>query len=209
MVNVRKMKLFERGETAVSQRFLDKIADVLAIEGLARNPKPLHLRSAFSLGLLFAPGVLFILALYLLKDANPRFAWFNDPAHYPWQFWAIGLFGTVATLGGAGDWLFHKVYVTVGPNEHHSHILALGAGGVVFLLMAAASVLAYPVDLLIPVNVALIVTVVLICYDEFAFHVRRCKPFETLLHRMLTLGNGAAFLCWMHWLFVAGVHHAA
>jgi hypothetical protein len=188
--------------------FLDYVAALLAIDGLTRSKKPLRLHSLVSLGLLFAPGIGFILALYLLKDTNPRFGWVNDMIAYPWQFWAIGLFGTIATLGGAGDWLFHKVYVTVGPKEHHSHILALGAGGLVFVLMAVASVLANPLDLLIPVLVALIVTVVLICYDEFAFHVRRCKPFETLLHRMLTLGNGAAFLCWMHWLFVTGVGHA-
>ncbi|MEO8610424.1 MAG: hypothetical protein ABI690_21185 [Chloroflexota bacterium] len=200
-------RIFPAEIAPLSKRILDKIAAVLAIDGLARNPKPLRLRSTLSLGLLFAPGVLFILALYLLKDANPRFDWFNDLSQYPWQFWAIGLFGTIANLGGAGDWLFHKVYVTVGPHEHHSHILALGAGGIVFLLMAAASVISNPLDLLLPVVIALIVTVILICYDEFAFHIRRCKPFETLLHRMLTLGNGAAFLCWMHWLFVAGVNH--
>src|SRR6185436_16706239 len=113
-------------QNADAPNFLDRVAALLAIEGLARNPKPLRLRSTLSLGLLFAPGVLFILALYLLKDANPRFGWFNDLSQYPWQFWAISIFGTIATLGGAGDWLFHKVYVTVGPKEHHSHILALG-----------------------------------------------------------------------------------
>jgi hypothetical protein len=202
------MSIDSMSQNSAAPNFLDRVAALLAIDGLTRSKKPLRLRSFASLGLLFAPGMGFIMALYLLKDANPRFGWFNDMSIFPWQFWAIGLFGTIATLGGAGDWLFHKVYVTVGPKEHHSHILALGAGGLVFVLMAAASLLTNPLDLLIPVIVALIVTVVLICYDEFAFHVRRCKPFETLLHRMLTLGNGAAFLCWMHWLFVVGVGHA-
>jgi hypothetical protein len=139
------------------------------------------------------------------KDLNPRFAWFNNPTQYPWQFLGIVLCGTVATLGGAGDWWFHKIYVTVSPNEHHSHILALGSGGIVFLLMAVASWVDEPAALLIPVVVMLITTVVLISYDEFAFHIRRCKPFETILHRILVFGNGAAFLCWMHWLFVSGV----
>ena len=53
----------------------------------------------------------------------------------------------------------------------------------------------------------LIFTVVLICYDEFLFH-RRCGRFETLMHRLLTFGNGLAFLAWVHWCFVRGVGHA-
>jgi hypothetical protein len=183
---------------------LDRMAGVLAFDDLKRNRQPVTIRSLPSLGLLFAPGLFFLLALAVLKDTNPKFGWFNSVKHYPWQFWAIGVFGSIATLGGAGDWLFHKVYVTVGPKEHKSHLLALGAGGVVFVLLALASLSDQPSELLIPVIVALLVTVTLICYDEFAFHIRRCKPFETLLHRMLVFGNGAAFLCWMHWVFVAG-----
>ena len=159
-----------------------------------------------TLGLLFAPGLLFVLALGWLGQTSERFAWFNHLSQYPWEFWAIGLFGGIATLGGAGDWLFHKIYVSVGPREHHGHILALGAGGVVFVLMAAASLMDRPADLLIPIIVALLTTTVLICHDEFAFHIRRCRPFETRLHRMLVLGNGLAFLCWMHWLFTRVQH---
>jgi hypothetical protein len=160
------------------------------------------------LALLFLPGILFVGALMWAKDINIHFAWFNDLMHYPWQFWGIGLCGTVATIGGAGDWWFHKIYVTVSPNEHHSHILALGAGGIVFILMVVASWIDESTLLLIPVVVMLITTVVLISYDEFAFHIKRCKPFETMLHRMLVFGNGAALLFWMHWLFVSGLHHA-
>ena len=190
------------------EKLLDYAAGKLALDDLPRNKRPIRLTSFISLSLLFAPGLLFVLALWLLKDGHPRFAWFNHPALYPWQFWGIGLFGIIATIGGAGDWLFHKIYVTVGPNEHHSHLLALGAGGVVFILMALASVADQPLYWLLPVIVALLTTVTLICYDEFAFHVRRCKPFETMLHRMLVFGNGAAFLCWLHWVFVAGVLYA-
>jgi len=181
----------------------DRIASRLAIEGLERNTKPVRWSSLISLGLLFAPGGLFLVALALLKDIHPRFAWLHDGAVYPWQLWGIICFGTVATLGGVGDWVFHKIYVTVGPREHHSHLLALGAGGVVFILMAMASISSRPTLLLLPVIVGLLATVVLICYDEFAFHIRRCKPFETLLHRLLVFGNGLALLCWMHWAFVA------
>jgi hypothetical protein len=42
---------------------------------------------------------------------------------------------------------------------------------------------------------------VMICYDEFVFH-RRCRRFETFTHRLLTCGNGLAFLAWSHWCFV-------
>lgn len=191
------------------QQLLDFTAHHLAMD-LPRNTRPIRPTSLLSLGLLFAPGVLFILALWLLRVTHPQFAWFGTPdlSNYPWQFWGIGLFGIVATLGGVGDWLFHKVYVTVGPHEHHSHILALGTGGIVFVLMALASTSNQPLAWLIPVIVALLATVTLICYDEFAFHVRRCKPFETALHRMLVFGQGFAFLCWLHWVFVASVTHA-
>jgi hypothetical protein len=190
------------------QALLDYVADRLAMDELQRNRRPIKLTSFVSLLLLFAPGVFFLGALLLLKDLHPDYTWFNDLSRFPWQFWGIILFGLIATTGGAGDWLFHKVYVTVGPNEHHSHLLALGAGGIVFLLMLGASVDTQPARWLVPMMVALLMTVTLICYDEFAFHLRRCKPFETMLHRLLVFGNGAAFLCWVHWVFVARMSYA-
>ena len=42
----------------------------------------------------------------------------------------------------------------------------------------------------------------MICYDEFVFHRRACGLYETILHRVLVLGNGTALLVWMHWCFV-------
>lgn len=196
-------RAINRKEQNFVTQVLDRLAAWLAFDDLPRNTRPIRLASFISLALLFAPGLGFVIALMLVKDAQSRFAWFHDPLHFPWQFWGIAFLGMVATLGGAGDWLFHKIYVTVGPKEHHSHILALASGGVVFILMALASWIQRPLDLLIPILVMLIGTVVLICYDEFAFHVRRCKPFETRLHRMLVFGNGLALMCWMHWLFVS------
>ena len=114
------------------------------------------------------------------------------------------LFGTIASIG-AGDWLFHRSGETaVGAREHRAHVLALGVGGIpLFLLMAVASVVARPLVLLLPVVALVIVTVVLICYDEFMFH-RRCARLETALHRMLTFGNGLAWFAWAHWCFVRG-----
>ena len=133
---------------------------------------------------------------------NPRFAWIANVARWPWQLWGLMLTGTVATIGGAGDWWFHKVWVAVGPNEHVSHLYAMAGGGLEFFLMAGASVSARPQAWLVPILLTLIATVVLISYDEFVFHRRRCTRFENRLHHMLTFGNGCAFLCWFHWLFV-------
>ncbi|MEM7133546.1 MAG: hypothetical protein AAF702_45050 [Chloroflexota bacterium] len=191
------------------QRLLDTIAEILAIEGLKRNHQPLKFTSFLSVSLLFAPGIFFVGAIWLLKDIHPRFEWANDLSQYPWHFWGIAFFGLMATLGGVGDWIFHKIYTTVGPHEHHSHLLALGAGGLVFILMAVSSVVEHPQVWLLPLLIALLITVTLICYDEFAFHVRRCKPFETMLHRLLVFGNGIAFLIWVDWIFASGVGHAS
>lgn len=159
---------------------------------LKRNTAPLRWTSGLSLGLLFLPALLFLIGLKLAVHRGFL---------VPWQFYALGLCGSVATLGGVGDWWFHKVYVTVGPHEHHSHLWALGGGSLLFFLMGGASLSPRPGAFLIPIVVALLATTTLICYDEFQFHARRCKPFETALHRLLVFGNGAAFLCWLHWLY--------
>ncbi|MBL7663461.1 hypothetical protein JNK13_11980 [bacterium] len=119
------------------------------------------------------------------------------------EFYIIILFGVIATIGGVCDWVFHRLYVASGPNEHKSHLLALGTGGVpLFVLMAWASVTPEPGKFLIPIIVILLYTTTLICYDEFQFHLKRCRPLETLFHRMLVFGNGIAFLAWLHWIYV-------
>ena len=157
---------------------------------------------ALALGAMLVPAVLFPLGLFVLRH-DARFAWLSDVRAYPWELWVIAACGTVATLGGVLDWRFHRSGETaVGRREHRAHLLALAGGGVpLFALMAAASVSPRPARFLIPVLVILISTVVMICYDEFVFH-RRCGRFETLTHRLLTCGNGLAFLAWAHWCFV-------
>jgi hypothetical protein len=151
---------------------------------------------------MLVPAVLFPLGLLLLRD-DPRFAWLGDVRAYPWELWAVAACGTAATLGGVLDWRFHRGGETVvGRREHRAHLLALAGGGVpLFALMAAASLSLRPARFLVPVLVVLIYTVVVICYDEFVFH-RRCGRFETVAHRLLTCGNGLAFLAWAHWCFV-------
>jgi hypothetical protein len=107
------------------------------------------------------------------------------------------------------DWFLHRSGLTaVGKAEHRSHVAALAGGGVpLFLLMAAASVIARPQRLLLPILLVVLYTTVLICYDEFVYHRRRCKPLETLTHRLLVFGNGLAWTAWMHWCFVGGGAH--
>jgi hypothetical protein len=168
---------------------------------LARRHVSRH--GATALLAMLVPGVLFPLGLWLRRH-DPRLAWLFSPGQYPWELWAIALFGTTATVGGLLDWLFHRSGETsVGRPEHNSHVAALAGGGVpLFVLMAAASVIARPQVLLLPIIFVVGYTVVLICYDEFVFHRKRCELFETITHRMLTLGNGAAWLAWMYWIFV-------
>jgi hypothetical protein len=153
---------------------------------------------------LLVPAVLFPLGLVAL-GGDARFAWLSRPADYPWEVWVVAVCGSVATLAGLADWRIHRSGTTVvGAREHRAHLAALGAGGIpLFFLMAGASLSTRPLGLLLPTLVVLILTVVLICYDEFLFH-RRCGRFEVLTHRLLTFGNGLAFLAWAHWCFVRG-----
>jgi hypothetical protein len=122
-----------------------------------------------------------------------------------WEIAVIATCGSMATLAGWLDWRYHRSgAVRIGAPEHRAHFWALAAGGgSVCALMTIASVSARPLVWLLPVVVAVIGTVVLICYDEMVHHRRR-RPgrYETALHRTLVLGNGAAFLAWAHWCFV-------
>ncbi|MCL1475863.1 hypothetical protein [Argonema antarcticum] len=87
--------------------------------------------------------------------------------------------------------------------ERKYELLALAGGVPLFILMAVASLMEKPTNFLIPVIIVVLYMTVLICYDEFLFH-RRCKPFETAMHRLLVFGNGFAWLAWAHWCFVRG-----
>jgi len=164
---------------------------------------PAASRFPWTLLALFVPGSLFVLGLFLLRG-DPRFEWLSQPVEYPWEFWAIAVCGLVATAAGALDYLYHRSGRTViGGPEHHSELVALVGGGVpLFVLMALASLLPRPMVLLLPILVVVLFTTVMICYDEFVFHRKRCGNYETLLHRLLVFGNGLAWLAWTHWCFV-------
>ena len=171
---------------------------------LLRRSRPA--RFSASLFAQFIPGVLFVAGLYLLRD-HARFRWLSDLREYPWEFWVIALCGTVATVAGYADWRYHRSGKTaIGREEHHSELMALACGGVpLFLLMATASAIDRPGLLLVPVIVVLVFTVVMICFDEFVFHRKRCGRYETMLHRLLVFGHGIAWLAWANWCFVRGV----
>jgi hypothetical protein len=157
---------------------------------------------------LFLPGILFGLGLLWLWE-DPRFAWLGVPAAFPWELWVIALAGGTATVGGLLDWAYHRSgRAAIGRAEHRSELAALAMGGLpLFVLMGLASVIQRPAVLLLPILVVVLFTAVMICYDEFVFHRRRCGRYETLLHRLLVLGNGVAWLAWMHWCFVRGDGH--
>ena len=156
----------------------------------------------------FAPGALFALGLLLVRDV-PRFHWLYDAKFYPPELWIIAFCGAAATLAGAADWVYHRsAHIALGRAEHHSELLALTCGGLpLFTLMAVATILDEPSVLLVPILMVVLFTTVMICYDEFVFHRRRCGPYENFLHRILVMGNGAAWLAWMNWCFVRGGPH--
>ncbi len=158
---------------------------------------------AAALVALLAPATGFPLALVAIRG-RPGFEWVGQPSRYPWELWAIAACGTAATVGGVVDWAIHRSGTTsVGRGEHRAHLAALAGGGLpLFGLMAVASVVERPGQWLVPILVVAMVTVVLICHDEYRYH-RRCGWTETLTHRLLTIGNGLAWLAWVHWCFVA------
>jgi len=163
----------------------------------------------WSLFFLFLPGIGFVSGLLALSGRT-EFLWLKQPSEYPLEFWVIAFAGSVATLGGILDWRLHRREgIVIGVKEKHYEKVALGAGGVpLFGLMAAASLSSNPNRFLLPVLIVLLFTVAMICYDEFIFHRKRCGRYETVLHRILVLGNGLAWLAWSNWCFVKGGIHA-
>lgn len=166
----------------------------------------------------FRPGLRYYLSLILLFLPGFAFAFFlaflirkgfimpeNHLFYFPWQFWLIAMSGVIGTIGGVLDWRYHRdpLKLKISRKEREAEAKALGLGGVpMLLLMIAATLMSQPQLLLIPIILVLLYTVVAICYDEFVFHIHRCDSTETIFHRMLVFGNGAAWLAWFHFIFV-------
>ena len=161
------------------------------------------LRQYISVILLFVPPVLFAF-LILIYSNNPKLRFENLFPYLPWQFYVIGLFGVIATIGGVLDWKYHRdpLNMKIPKKERDAEAAALGLGGVpMFALMWFAMLSSKPSYFLIPVLVVLIYTVVAISYDEFVFHAKRCGKTETVYHRMLVFGNGIAWLAWFQFIY--------
>ncbi|MDX1943510.1 MAG: hypothetical protein SFU99_23285 [Saprospiraceae bacterium] len=161
------------------------------------------LRYYLALILLFIPGLCFATLLLIFYD-HPRMAIQYKFPFFPWQFFLIGIFGIIATIGGVLDWKFHRnpLNMRIPPKERDAEALALGAGGLpMFILMWIAMLSSKPIIFLIPIITVLIYTTVMICYDEFIFHLKRCGKTETIYHRMLVFGNGIAWLAWFHFIY--------
>ena len=83
---------------------------------------------------MLTPAVLFPVLLFAVKG-QPRFAWLDDPAAYPWELWLLAVCGSAATGGGVLDWAFHRSGETaVG---HAAHRRVAGSGGGERLLVVA------------------------------------------------------------------------
>jgi hypothetical protein len=149
------------------------------------------------------PGAGFIAALFMLRG-RPEFAFLESPAAWPWELWTIALGGSLATLAGAADFVWHvRGLREVSRREERGEIIALALGGApLFLIMAAASVAGDPRSFLLPALVTSMFTVVCVCHDEFVYHRFACGRLESLFHRTLLAGNGLAFVAWFHWVFV-------
>jgi hypothetical protein len=171
-----------------------------------------RLKSWRSLVALFAPGLAFGLGLlWLASRGSGAWHWLARPAQWPWELWTIAGSGLLGTVAGGADWAWHRwvAKCAIGPAERRCELLAMAAGGgPLFVVMAAASLSARPAAWLLPAVVIVVATTVMICYDEFVFHRKRCRRLETLLHRGLVFGQGGAWLAWAHWCFVRGGLHA-
>lgn len=162
-----------------------------------------NLRNYLSLILLFVPALLFGTLLFLYKS-NTNLSLSNSFPYFPWQFFVMALFGSIATIGGVLDWRFHRnpLNMKLPKKERDAEAAALGFGGIpMFVLMWLAMMSSKPANYLIPIIVVLIYTVVAISYDEFVFHIKRCGKTENRYHRMLVFGNGIAWLAWFHFIY--------
>ena len=162
------------------------------------------IRKYASLILLLTPALLFVGLIILFID-HPNLKIKEDFPFFPFQFYLIGTFGAVATLGGTLDWSFHRTELNMklSKKERDMEAAALGLGGVpMFILMFTAMLSEHKRFFIIPIIIVLIYTIVAICYDEFVFHRVRCGKKENLYHRLLVFGNGLAWIVWFQFIFV-------
>lgn len=132
---------------------------------------------------LFVPALGFSILLWLFKN-HPVLELEDCFPFVPLEFLLIIFFGTIATLGGTLDWLYHRnnLGMKISKKERDAEAIALGFGGIpMFILMWLGTFSESKELYLIPIIIVLIYTVVMICYDEFVFHQKRCGRTENLL----------------------------
>lgn len=162
------------------------------------------IRKYASLIMLFVPPALFLILVLAFID-HPHLKVTDHFPYFPVQFYLIGFFGIVATVGGVLDWNFHRTVLNMkmSKKERDMEAAALGLGGVPMFVFMFMAMLSDQKELfMIPIIVILVYTVVAICYDEFVFHRVRCGKRENLYHRLLVFGNGLAWLAWFQFIFV-------
>lgn len=155
-----------------------------------------------SLVLLFLPAIGFFLFYFSFPNL-PVFTNKNWGV-FPIQVWLMVVSGGIGTLGGLLDWRYHRnpLNLHLPEKERLAEAYALGlGGGSLFVLMCLASLSKTPSFFLIPIVISALFTTTLICYDEFVFHRKRCKPKENRYHSMLIFGNGIAWLCWLDLIY--------
>lgn len=161
------------------------------------------IKNYLSLILLFIPATAFVALLAIYYD-HPRLETTGIFPFLPWQFYIVAVAGLIATYGGIADWRYHRgtLSMRIPQKEREVEAKALGIGGTfMFVLMWLATLSDKPHWYLIPIVIVLIYNVVMISYDEFVFHRKRCRPEETRLHRMLVFGNGLAWLSWFSFIY--------
>lgn len=161
------------------------------------------MRKYISLLFLFVPTILFAILVYVYRESSVLQIEHTFP-YLPWQFLVLIFFGSIATTGGILDWRFHRkvLGMKMSKKERRAEAIALGLGGIpMFIVMSLATLSPKPIIYLIPIIIILIFTVVMISYDEFVFHTKRCGKLETIYHRMLVFGNGIAWLAWLHFIY--------
>ena len=146
------------------------------------------------------PALLMPLLLWLAPTNAPLPA-LLQPGQWPAAFWCMAAAGTAATVAGVLDWRFHRSGGRrVSSAEHLAELAALGLGAPLFGLLASASLVADPRAYLVPIVAVALGMAGLIAFDETRFH-RACGRYETVLHRVLVVGNSIAFLAWLSWCF--------
>jgi hypothetical protein len=174
-----------------------------AMSGFVLRGRGLTLTRVAGILVFALPGAGFIAALFVVRH-RPEFAFLERPTAWPLELWLIAVGGSLATLAGMADFIWHvRGLRSVSRREERGEIVALALGGApLFVIMAMASVAADPKAFLLPALVTAMFTVVCVCHDEFVYHRMACGRTEAFFHRTIIFGNAIAFMAWFHWVFV-------